>query len=190
MQARAHQVDQAAFGKHPEVGIANRLGEPVEGLRAVGPRLARAERDQPGLDMFGKRAVGDGVPGEAPGEVALSDARRRPVDHLGREHRADASLLAEADQQRVDAGGVYVGEFGEVADAHHHLGLGMAPADVEVAAEAGGETEADRLQHRIEPTGHAGSPQPGDRLVEALHGCGHVGHHHHLAAPVGRGRHV
>ena len=107
------------------------------------------------------------------------------MDHLGRQDRPDSHLGAEAEETNIHAGRVDVGELGEIADPHHHLGLGVALADVEIAAEARGETEADRLEDRIEAVGDAGSVEPTDRGLKAFERGGHVGDRHHLAAPVG-----
>ena len=72
-----------------------------------------------------------------------------------RQHAADADLLAEAQQHDVDAGRIHVGQLGQVADAHQHLGVGIAAAHLQVAAQGGGEAEADRLEHRVDAKGHA-----------------------------------
>jgi hypothetical protein len=66
----------------------------------------------------------------------------------------------------------------------------MAATDVEISAEAGGEPEPDRLEHRVEPHRHPLVGEPFDRVVEAFERGRHIGHDDHLAAPVGRGRHV
>ena len=140
--------------------------------------------------MLGQRAVGDGMVGQCPRESAFADAVPRPVDHLRGEHGADAHLLTEADQERVHARRIDVGEFGEVADAHHHLGGRKPATHVEIPAEARREPKADRFEHRIEPHLHAVVIEPLDRGVKALECGGHIGHHHHLTAPVGSGGHV
>ena len=100
-----------------------------------------------------------GVVDQPPGQVQLADAAAAPVDDLRRQHAADAQLLAEAEQHDVDAGRVDVGQLGQVADAHHHLGLGIAAAHFEIAAQRGREAEADRLDHRVDAERHAPAGQ-------------------------------
>ena len=85
------------------------------------------------------------------------------------------------------AGRIGVGQLGQVADAHHHFGIGIAAADFEIAAQAGGEAEADRLEHRIDPQRHAGGGEELDRFVQAAERGKIVGHDDHLAAPVAGG---
>ena len=94
-------------------------------------------------------------------------------------------LLAEADQQRVDPRGIDVGQLGQVADAHHQRGLGIAAADLEVAAERGREAEADRLEDRVDPERDAPALEGLDRLVEPVERPRPVGDGDDLDAPVG-----
>ena len=108
----------------------------------------------------------------------LAHRAARPVDDLGREDVADAELLAEADQQRGDARRVGLGELGEVADAHEHLGVRVAAAHLEVAAEARREARADRLDDRVDEVRLAEPLEVGDRLVEAVEVLGRVGDQH------------
>ena len=186
VEIAADQMNLTPLGKDAEIGIADRGGEPVESGIAVLLRLSRAERDQTGLDMLGERPLRDGVVDEPAAEVAFLHAAFRPMDHLRGEHRTDPHLLAKSQQEDVDPGGVDVGEFGEVADPHHHLGGREPAADVEIAAETGGESESDRFQNGIDARFHAGAIESFDGLVEPLQ-CGRdVGDGHHLAAPVGR----
>ena len=115
---------------------------------------------------------------ELGGEDRLADGAARPVDDLGGQHVADPELLAEADQHRVDAGGVGLGQLGQVADAHEHLDVRVAAADLEVAAEARGEAGADRLDDRVDEERLAELLQVGDRRVEAVEVVGRVGDQH------------
>ena len=68
-------------------------------------------------------------------QVELTPAAAGPVDDFGREHAADAEFLTEAAQNDVDAGGIGIGQLGEIADAHHHFDVGIAPARFEIAAQ-------------------------------------------------------
>ena len=96
-----------------------------------------------------------------------------------------AELLAEADQQRVDPGRIDVGQLGQVADAHHHRGVGIAPADLEIAAERRREAEADRLEDRVDPERHAPAVEELDRRVQPVERARPVGDGDDLDAPVG-----
>ena len=104
VQPGTDDVDGVSLGEDPKVGVADRRGKPIERFAAVLVRLAAAERHEPGFDVLGKRVVGDGVPDEGPGQRAFPHAAPRPVDHLGREHRADAHFLAEPEEEHVHAG--------------------------------------------------------------------------------------
>ena len=87
---------------------------------------------------------------QPPRQVAFAHAGAGPVDDLRRQHAANAQLLAKAQQQHIDRRRVGIGQLGQVADAHHHFGVGIAAADFQIAAQAGGKAEADRLENRID----------------------------------------
>ena len=76
------------------------------------------------------------------------------------------------------AGGVRLGELGQVADAHEHLGVGVAAARLEVAAEARGEARADRHDDRVDEERLAEPAQVRDGRVEAVEVVGRVGDQH------------
>ena len=121
---------------------------------------------------------------QPPGQVQLADAAAAPVDDLGGQHAADAEFLAEAEQQHVDPGRVHVGQLGQVADAHQHLGLGIAAAHFQVAAQRGREAEADRLEHRIDAERHAPAVAALSTVrVQPFERGRHVGHGDDFAAP-------
>ena len=65
-------------------------------------------------------------------------------------------------------GRVDVGQLGQVADAHHDLGVGVAAARLEVAAQRRGEPEPDRLQDRVDAELDARSREHVDGAVEAV----------------------
>ena len=58
------------------------------------------------------------------GEIVLLDGAARVRAHLHHEHVPDVELRGDAEQHGGDAGRVGVGELGEIAGAHQHLGLG------------------------------------------------------------------
>ena len=73
---------------------------------------------------------------------------------------------------------VGLGQLGEVADAHEHLGVRVAAAHLEVAAEARREARADRLDDRVDEVRLAEPLEVGDRRVEAVEVLGRVGDQH------------
>ena len=111
-------------------------------------------------------------------EDGLVNGAARPLDDLGREDVADAELLAEPDQQRGHPRGVGLGQLGEVADPHEHLRVRMAPAHLEIAAEARREPHADRLDDRVDEVRLAEPFEVGDRRVEAVEVLGRVRYQH------------
>ena len=94
--------------------------------------------------------MADGMVHDPSRDVALGDARAGPVDHLRREDAVDAEFLADPQQQGVDPRRVDVGQLGEVADPHHHFGIGITAPNLEVAAEARGKAKADTTVSRAQ----------------------------------------
>jgi hypothetical protein len=137
--------------------------------------------------VLGQDAVHDGVVHQAAGDVALADRAAGPVDHLRCQYAPDAEFLAEAEEERVDADTVDFRQLSEIADAHHHLGVGVTASDFEVAAEAGGEAERDRLQDGVDAKRDAGAGEVVDRCVEAFERDWDVGRDDDFDAPVDRG---
>ena len=76
------------------------------------------------------------------GMIDLPNSAAGPRDHLGRQDVADAQLLAEADQQGVEPGGVGDGQLGDVPDPHQHLGGRVPGAHLDVPFERGGGSSA------------------------------------------------
>jgi hypothetical protein len=176
------RVDPVGVGEDPDVGVGDgRLQLAQLGLRVGGDVLV-LDGEQPAVDVLGQRALLQGVVHELGRQDHLADGAARPVDDLGGQHVADAELLAEAEQQRVDAGGVRLGELGQVADAHEHLGVGVAPADLQVAAEARGEARADRHDDRVDEERLAEPAQVRDGHVEAVEILRRVGDQHRRGA--------
>ena len=137
-----------AVGEDAEVRIGDAALQLAQLGLAVLEDLRILHRDEPVVDALGHGLLRHRVVHEPARDVDLAHRAARPGDHLGREHGANAELLADGDEQRVDAGGVGGGELGDVADAHQHLGVGIAPARLGVALERGHEAEADRLDDR------------------------------------------
>ena len=107
-----------AVGEDAEVGILDGGVELAELGFVVLEDHRVLHRDQSVVHVLGQRALPHGVVHEPAGDVDLAHRAPCPRDHFGREHGADAGLLADGEQQRVDAGRVGAGELGDVADAH------------------------------------------------------------------------
>ena len=90
---------------------------------------------QPVVDAFRNRVPGHRVVHQPAGDVDFAHRAARPRNDLGGQHGADAQLLADRDQHRVDAGRVGGRQLGQVADAHQHLGVRIAPPRLGVALE-------------------------------------------------------
>ena len=121
---------------------------------------------------------------QAPGQVELAHRRPGPVDDRSRQDTSNLELLTEPEQDRVHPGGIHVGQLGQVADAHHHRGLGIAAANFDITAERGREAKADRLEDRVDAKGHALSAEEFDRLIEAFERAGLVGDRDDLDTPL------
>ena len=134
---------------------------------------------------FGNRALGDGVMHEPPGDVDLANGAARPRDHLGRQHGADAELLADGDHHGVHAGRVGGGELGEVADAHQHLGVWVSPPNFSVPLERRHEAEADRLEDRVDQIWDVQPRQFLEAGLERVEGAAQIGNHDHAGAAAG-----
>jgi hypothetical protein len=119
-------------------------------LLAVGLEGRVLEREEPVVDRLGQHLVLDRVVHEAARQVELAHGAARPADDLGRQHVVDAQLGGDAGHHGVDADAVGVGELGEVAEAHEHLGLGVPATRLVEAPERLGEAEAERVEDRIE----------------------------------------
>ncbi len=57
-------------------------------------------------------------------------------------------------QQYVDPRRVDVGQFGQIADAHQHFGIGKTLSHGIIPGQAFGKSVTDRLQHGIDPQPH------------------------------------
>ncbi len=70
--------------------------------------------------------------------------------HLHDKHIADGKFRAEAEQQRRDAARIGFGQLGEIAGAHHDLGLRQEPARLDIARQRGGKAEMNGIEDRID----------------------------------------
>ena len=87
---------------------------------------------------------------DAAGEIVLLDGAARMRAHLHHQHVLDVQLRGDAQQNGGDAGRVGIGELGEIAGAHQHLGLGPLAPHLRVALERLHEAEIDRIEHGID----------------------------------------
>ena len=128
-----------------------------------------AQRQQPWIVALRQAAVGLGGEHDPPGQLGLGDrpaAMRADLDH---QDVADRQLRDHAHERHGDAGGVGVGELGEVAHPHQHLGLGQAAPQLVVAHDRGREAEMDRVEDRVgeeRPARRSSRSQAGDQAVE------------------------
>ncbi len=164
----ADHMKRLGIGQDPHVVVANRLGKLVGKVGIDGRHVFVSQQEQPGVDVFGRRAALCGLEDESPREVAFADTGAGPGDDLSREDRPDAEFLAEPQQEDVDGGGIGVGHFGEVADAHEHLGIGVAAADFEISPETRSEPATDRFEDRVEALRDVFGGEELYRVVERL----------------------
>ena len=115
-------------------------------LRKRPARMQREQRRGVALRQIRARRGGEH---DAAREIVLLDGAARMRAHLHHQHVADVQLRGDAQQHRGDAGRVGVGQLGQIAGAHQHLGLGPLAAQLGVALERGGEAEMDRIEHRV-----------------------------------------
>ena len=78
------------------------------------------------------------------------DRAARVRAHLHGEQMTNVQLGAEAQQHGGDAGGIRVGEFGEIARAHHDFGGWLEPAKLDIARERVGEAKVNGIENGIE----------------------------------------
>ncbi len=127
--------------------------------------------------MQGQQAVVD-VLGQAvhrfcrihdpPRQIRLAHRLAGVFADLGGEDGADFQLRTQAQQHRVDAHGVGVGQFGQVAHAHHDLHAGIAAAGFVVACQRVGKAEMDGVEDGIDDEFAAFRPHPGDGPVQRV----------------------
>ncbi len=153
MERIVEHMDGAFGDMDAEIAIAH-LGAGLGDL-GLGERMGAAVMDlEQRLRVEPRQgAIAAGGEHQAAGDVVLGHGAPGVGAHLHGEHVADAEFGADAEQQRRHPRRVGVGEFGEIAGAHQHLGLGQAAAERGIAFERGGEAHVDRIEHRIEDRG-------------------------------------
>jgi hypothetical protein len=130
-----HDRDAAGIRKDAEVGIGNARLQRAQFFFGVGKHGRVLHGDEAVVDALRDRLPRHGVVHEPPRHVDLTHRAARPRDHLCRQHRADAQLLAHGNEQRVHPGRVGGRELGQVADAHQHLRLRIAAPHLGVSLE-------------------------------------------------------
>ena len=90
-------------------------------------RLAVVQAEQGGADAGGQAALLAGGEHDPAGGVGLLQRAAAMRAHLHDQHVADVQLRDDAHEHGGDAGGVGVGELGQIAGAHEDLGLRAAP---------------------------------------------------------------
>ena len=115
--------------------------------------------------------LGIGARGEhhAPRDVVLFVGAARMRADLHDEHIPDAQLRGDADQHGGDAGGIGVGQLGEIAGAEQDLASRPLAPKFGVALERRHEAEIDRIEHGVGEIGTA-------FRVERVHGAIERGH--------------
>ena len=91
----------------------------------------------------------------APRDVVLLDGAARMRADLHHEHVLDVQLRGDAEQHGGDAGGVGVGQLGEIAGPHQHLGVGTLAPHLRITLERLHEAEIDRIEHGVDEIVHA-----------------------------------
>ena len=61
-----------------------------------------------------------------------------PASYI-RSSAADADLLTEPGENHVDSRRIGIREFGEIADTHHHLGIGVTLSGFQIPPQRTGE---------------------------------------------------
>ena len=152
----------------PPVGVADLGRRRLDLGRAVEHRSPVAQRHQPWIVALRQAPVGLGGEHDPPRQLGLGDrpaAMRADLDH---QDIADRQLRDHAHERHGDAGGVGVGELGEVAHPHQHLDLGQAAAQLVIAHDRGREAEMDRVEDRVGEERPARPQQPFAGLAQAV----------------------
>src|SRR4029077_1117077 len=136
------RVNHAPFGEDAPVGVTDPTLELGQVVGAELGDLGVTQGNETGLQVLGQRVLFHGVISQPSRQIELSYRCSRPIDHGGRQYALDLQLLANPDQHRVDAGGIDVGELGQVAHTHDHSRIGVAAPDIEIAVKRGSEAKA------------------------------------------------
>jgi hypothetical protein len=181
-------VDPVARDFDAEIGIADlrhRLGDLLgrvgEGTPVAQPHQARVDID--GQTLEARRRMHE--PARA---IGLANGAAAMRAHLHHQHVVDGELGDDAEEQRVDAGGVGIGELRDVADAHENARSGQPPAQLRVAQDRGGEAEGNGIEDRIEDEGPAAALEPLDGAENRIEVAGLRGDdHRHRRRLLGEG---
>ena len=118
------------------------------GVRGVRPLVVDLQQ-RVGIAL-GQRVIGPRREHHAPRRVVLLHRAARVRTDLHGQEIANAQLRAQAQQRGGDAGEFRVGQFGEIAGAHHDFRLRLQAAQLDIARERGGEAKMDRIENGIE----------------------------------------
>ena len=129
------RVQFAALGKEPIVAIGNPRRQFAQRNVTLFVKFGIAQHDKAGIEPLGQHALADGMGDQSAREIELANTCPAPRNHFGSQHAMNAKLLAKPGQEHVDAGGIDVGEFRQIADAEHHARFWIAPADFEASPE-------------------------------------------------------
>ena len=119
--------DGLGVGEDAEVRIGDLGLQRAQLLLRVAEHDRILHGDEPLVHALGDRVLRHRVVHQPPGDVHFTHGAARPGNDFGREHGANAQLLAHGNQQRVHAGRIRRGQLGEIADPHQHLGRRPPP---------------------------------------------------------------
>ncbi len=144
-------IDMDAFlgDLDPVARIADLPGKLPDLVQAVGKGFARMRGKQRRIQSLGQAAVFARGIHQAPRPVRLAHRRTGVRADFGREHAGDVEFRDQAEQQGVDAGGVRLGQLGQVADPHHDVDIGITPAQGAVADDGVGKTEVNGIEDAV-----------------------------------------
>src|SRR5262249_36212574 len=179
-------VNCSTLGEEAETRVGDLLSQLLKSLFAVLAQLVVAEQHEPRLHALGQYMLLDSVVDQAPRQIEFADRTSRPVDYFGRQHASYGQFLAEAEQEDVNTRGIDVGQFRQIAHAHHHFRWWIPAADLAIAVQRCGKTETDGLQDWINSKRHAQARQALDDMIESLQSFGDIGNSYHFATPIAR----
>ena len=150
-------MDAVLGGFDAKIGILDRRGKFRDLARRIGKRLALVQSEQRAAVTLGNARVLACREHHAARGVMLLDRAARMRADLHDEQVVNEKLRANAEQDRGDAVGIGVGQFGQVARAHEQLCRGKPPAQLGIAREKIHEAEMNWIENRIEDRGHSAS---------------------------------
>ena len=161
-------VNMQPGGRHldPEVRIAHLRCNGLDLCGRVGKRMFGVHRHQCIVQSLGQCPLARRCMHDAARPIGLAHRAARVRADLGGQHRRDVQLGGDAEQQRIDAARVGLGEFGQVAHAHHDRCVGKSLAQPVVADDRCGQAERNRVEDGVGEKGTAAFAQPLDGLVK------------------------